>query len=149
MFFYPLALLILLIDQYLKHLVTKSIPFGGVIPLLGNFLKLNYVRNTGAAFSLFIGFSPYLAVIGFLVVIVVIYLHYRFPPKNFLLQFGLACLLGGSVGNLADRLTRGYVVDYLDITILPVFNFADIMINFGVILIMFYLVASSPKKGDV
>lgn len=117
-------------------------------PLLDGFFALTYVRNTGAAFSLFIGFSPYLIAVGLLVVLAVIYFYYRLPPKAIFLQFALACVLGGSLGNLLDRIFRGYVVDYLDFTIWPVFNFADIMINLGVIIIAFTLFTVKSYATD-
>jgi signal peptidase II len=147
MLFWLNALIVLALDQFLKHLVHSFLHFGQSLPLLGEFIRLTYVRNTGAAFSLFVGFSPYLAVVGVAVVIGVIYFHYRTPANNYLLQIGLSCLLGGSIGNLADRLVRGYVIDYLDITVWPVFNFADIMINIGVFFIAFnYLRAEQDHR---
>jgi signal peptidase II len=145
MLFYIVALAILLIDQLFKHLIHGSMHLGQSIPVMGNALKLTYVRNTGAAFSLFIGFSPYLVVAGLLVVAAVIYFHHKIPQKNLPLQAGLAFVLGGSLGNLLDRIVRSYVIDYLDITIWPVFNFADIMINVGVILIAFKLFEEERK----
>jgi signal peptidase II len=145
MLFYAGALLIVVIDQLLKYLVHVHIKLGQAIPLLGGVLKLTHVRNTGAAFSLFVGFSPYLAFVGTAVVLAVIYFHYKIPPQSRILQFSLAFVLGGSLGNLLDRIFRCYVIDYIDVTIWPVFNFADIMINLGVILIIFELFA---KKGE-
>ena len=146
MYFYLIALVILIIDQFFKYLVHASMYLGQSIPLIGNAIKLTYVRNTGAAFSLFIGFSPYLVAIGIVVVLAVIYFHYKIPAHKYYLQTGLAFVLGGSLGNLVDRIFRSYVVDYLDITIWPVFNFADIMINVGVILIAFKLFAKEKKS---
>jgi signal peptidase II len=145
MLFYSLALVILLLDQFFKQLVARSLPLGQSVPLFSDFLKLTYVRNTGAAFSLFVGFSSYLAVVVVLVVLLVIYFHYKLPAKSLWLQLGLSCLLGGSLGNLTDRLLHSYVIDYLDITIWPVFNFADIMINVGVFLIAFNFMRLTDK----
>jgi len=148
MLFYFNALIILIVDQFFKFLVHRFMVLGQSIPLLNDVIKLTYVRNTGAAFSLFIGFSPYLAVVGSLVVVLVIYFHYRVPAKYLPLQFGLSCLLGGSIGNLADRLIRSYVIDYIDVTIWPVFNFADIMINVGAFIIAFSLLRPLSKLED-
>ncbi len=146
MFFYLLASVIVIIDQSLKYLVHKLMYLGQSIPLLDGILKLTYVRNTGAAFSLFVGFSPYLIGVGVVVMLVVIYFHYRVPPQNYVLQAGLAGILGGALGNLIDRVLRSYVIDYLDIGVWPVFNFADIMINAGVILIAFNLFMKEKKN---
>jgi signal peptidase II len=145
MLFYFTTILVFVLDQIFKFLVHNFMHLGQSIPLLGNIVSLTYVRNTGAAFSLFIGFSPYLIVVGVLVVLAVLYFHYRLPSKPIFLQFGLACVLGGSLGNLADRIFRGYVVDYLDITLWPVFNLADIMINIGVILIAYKMLSAEAQ----
>lgn len=147
MLFYSVALLIAGLDQLLKYLVQSHLAVGQSLPLVNNAVKLTYVRNTGAAFSLFVGFSPYLAVIGLIVAIIVIYLHYRTPPRNIIIQIGLALILGGSCGNLLDRLLRSYVIDYLDFAVWPVFNLADIMINAGVIMLAYKLFAK--EQSDV
>lgn len=136
MLFYFTAFLIAAADQLVKFLVHKNLLLGQSLPLVGKFLSLTYVRNTGAAFSLFVGFSSYLAVIGALVSLVVIYLHYKLPAKNHLEQFSLAIILGGSLGNLIDRIFRHYVIDYIDVGFWPVFNLADTMINVGVFLLV-------------
>jgi len=135
MLFYGLSFLVIFIDQLIKYLVDKQMVYGQSIQIFDGFLQLTYVKNTGAAFSLFVGFSPYLIVVGVLAAIVVIFFHYRLPPKDLYLQTSLAFILGGSVGNLIDRILRSFVVDYVDILIWPVFNFADVMINVGVLLI--------------
>lgn len=139
MLFYSIALLSVVLDQFLKYLVRKNMVIGQSIPLINNAFRLTYVRNTGAAFSLFVGFSSYLAIVGLIVAAVLLYLHYRASSKNYLLQIGLALILGGSFGNLIDRVTRAYVIDYIDIIIWPVFNLADIMINVGVALLAYKL----------
>ncbi|NQT29035.1 MAG: signal peptidase II [Candidatus Saganbacteria bacterium] len=146
MFFYPLALAIILIDQALKYFVEKSMYLGQSIPLIHGLLKLTYVRNTGAAFSLFSGFSPLLVVIGVVVVAVVIYFHYRVPKDNYMLQVGLAFILGGSLGNIIDRIFRSYVIDYIDFGFWPVFNFADMMINLGVLLVVICVLKGERDK---
>jgi signal peptidase II len=143
--FYFIALVIALADQALKYLVTSKLALGQSIKVLGHIVQLTYVRNTGAAFSLFVGFSSYLVVIGLAVVLAVIFFHHRLSKSNFIVHLGLACVLGGSLGNLIDRVARAYVVDYIDILIWPVFNLADIMINVGVILIAYQLFAEDKK----
>jgi len=145
MWFYGCSLLIVLLDQAIKSLVHASMLPGRSIPILG-LLKLTYVRNTGAAFSIFSGFSPQLAVIGIVIIAGVLYMHYQIRPKEVLLQVALALVLGGSLGNLIDRVFRSYVVDYIDFTVWPVFNLADIMINVGVALILLRFFMHEHKK---
>lgn len=147
MLFYSIAFLIAALDQTLKYLVDKYMVLGQSLPLLGNIVRLTYVRNTGAAFSFFVGFSPYLAVIGLMVSLAVIYFHRRMPSKNYLLQIALALILGGSMGNLVDRVIRSYVIDYIDFIIWPVFNLADISINVGVFMLVYKLFEEGGEKN--
>ena len=146
MLFYALALLIAGLDQLLKFLLVKNLALGQSLPLIGHTLKLTYVRNTGAAFSLFVGFSPYLAAVGLIAAVVVIYWHTRASSRNLLLQIGLASVLGGCCGNLLDRVFRHYVIDYIDFKVWPVFNLADIAINLGVLLLAWSLFCQKEEK---
>lgn len=144
--FYLFIILILLFDQLSKVLIQNNMQIGQSIPLLKNVLHLTYVRNTGAAFSLFEGFSFYLTVVGMVVAAVVFYFHLESPITDFLTQSALAFILGGSLGNLADRLFRGHVVDFIDFRVWPVFNLADVMINAGVLMLVFRILRKG-KKG--
>ncbi len=146
MLFYPLAIFIAALDQLLKYLVLKNLAVGQSLTLFDHVLKLTHVRNTGAAFSLFVGFSPYLAAVGLVVAAAVIVLHHRLPARNLALQLGLALILGGSLGNLLDRVTRRYVIDYLDFIVWPVFNLADVAINAGVLILAYRLFVK--EKAD-
>lgn len=144
--FYLLTLVIVIADQALKQLVHSTMSVGQVIPLFGRFLSLTYVQNTGAAFSILTGRSPFLVAIGLLAAALMIYFQQRLTARDWALKLGLALLLGGTLGNLLDRLVRHYVIDFVDFKIWPVFNFADIMIDLGVGLII--LVVLFKKKGD-
>ncbi|MFA6432101.1 MAG: signal peptidase II [Candidatus Margulisiibacteriota bacterium] len=122
MFFYIVTLIIILSDQALKFLVKTYLPFSKSIPVWGSYIKLTYVKNSGAAFSLFTGYSTYLVIIGIAVAGLVIYFHRRLPQKNHLLQFALAAILGGSMGNIIDRIFFHAVIDYIDLSFWPIFN---------------------------
>jgi len=148
MLFYLIAFLVTIGDQIIKILVHKHMYLGQSIPLINDVVKLTYVRNTGAAFSLFIGFSPYLAVVGIVVIAAVIYFHYQIPKDSYVLQLSLAFVLGGSLGNLVDRILYSFVIDYLDITIWPVFNLADLMINIGVIMLIYKLFEKEENEKE-
>ena len=149
MLFYVLALVILAIDQIIKYFIHSSMYLGQSIPLLDGIVQLTYVRNTGAAFSLFLGFSPYLIVVGVAAVAAIFYFHFRSSKKDYYLQTALAFILGGSLGNLVDRIVRSYVVDYVDFKFFPVFNFADVMINIGVLLIIIRLIKEEQDVSDL
>jgi signal peptidase II len=148
MLFYIVAFLIVILDQAIKISIDKFMHPGQSLSLLAHVVSLTYVRNTGAAFSLFVGFSPYLAAISIIISAAVIFFHYHLPAKSFLAQTALAFILGGSLGNLADRLLRSYVIDYIDVGFWPVFNLADSMINIGAAMIIFALFKGGGSRAS-
>lgn len=144
--FYFGALLVLVIDQALKYLVGLTMRSGQSIPLIQNFLNLTYVRNRGAAWGIFYGQHWLLLSVAVAVVIMIFYYHFNLSKKD-VIQLGLGLILGGSLGNTLDRMTRGYVVDFIDLLIWPVFNFADMMINLGVFIVFLRLFFSKEEKN--
>ncbi len=145
---YIIALISLIIDQIVKILVSNYLILGQTIKIINNFFYLTYVQNTGAAFSILIGYRY------ILIIITLIFLYYLYkytkkqtnPNKLAILSHGL--LLGGIIGNLIDRIIYGYVIDYLDFMIFnynfPIFNLADTFIVIGCII----LVINSYAKGE-
>lgn len=111
------------------------------------FFSLTYVRNIGAAFSLFEGQRLVLAGIAIVISGVIIYMLYKNDPHKKLENFSLALILGGALGNLFDRIYHGFVVDFFDVYIgnwhYPTFNIADCAICIGVIL---YIWSSLKSK---
>ena len=145
---YIIALISLIIDQIVKILVSNYLILGQTTKIINNFFYLTYVQNTGAAFSILIGYRY------ILIIITLIFLYYLYkytkkqtnPNKLAILSHGL--LLGGIIGNLIDRIIYGYVIDYLDFMIFnynfPIFNLADTFIVIGCII----LVINSYAKGE-
>lgn len=118
-------------DQIAKYLVVLHLPYQTVVPVLGNLLKFDYVKNSGAAFSIGSGSTWIFSIIGVGVLGFVIWYAPRIRSTAWAVLFGL--LLGGLLGNLTDRLLRepgfgiGHVVDFLSIPLLPaIFNIADV-----------------------
>jgi signal peptidase II len=127
----------LLCDQITKAIVRAHMGLRVAIPLLGDFLRLRYVQNAGAAFGFYQGGRILLMGVSILSACVVIYLvrsgRYRFRGSN--VAFGL--VLGGALGNLVDRFALREVVDFIDMGIgphrWPTYNVADIGITLGVV----------------
>lgn len=138
MFFFIITSLVFLADQAVKFRVHHGMMLNQSIPLLDGILSLTYVRNKGAAFGLLWGDSFFLILVGAVVVALIVYFHKKVKSNDFM-QLPLAFLLGGSLGNIFDRVFRTYVIDYIDFHFFPVFNLADIMINVGVFLIIIRL----------
>jgi signal peptidase II len=150
----PFALLsavaagILILDQVSKGMVHGWVPLYSAARF-GPFFNLTHVLNTGASFSMFPDANR--AFIGLTIVILAVLavLHRRLAGEGALTAFGVACLWGGALGNLADRLRRGAVVDFLDFHLgvhhWPAFNVADSAITVGVALMFLQNIARARK----
>lgn len=143
-----LILLLILFDQGIKLLVLKTIVDKPVI-IIDNFLKFIFVKNTGAAFG-FLGNST-----NILVILTVMLLYYlineiRRNIDSKLSIVSLSLIISGAIGNLIDRLFRGYVIDYISFTLfkreMAVFNAADIFITFGVILLIYIIIRDGRSE---
>jgi len=145
-YFWAIAFFVLVLDQLLKFSVISKLTPLRSIPVIGNFFYISYVKNTGAAFGLFAGQMAFLIIIGLAVCAVVVYFHFKVPFSSHFTQTSLALILGGSIGNLVDRIFRGYVVDFIDFRFWPAFNLADIAVNFGIFLI---IVIQLTGKEDI
>ncbi|MFC1686763.1 signal peptidase II [Nanoarchaeota archaeon] len=132
-FFFSIAVVVVLLDQLTKYLFLK---FNYIFNL--NYLTLHLIKNTGAGFGLLKGQTWLLTIISTIVVILVILLFPRIPPEKKPLFF-TALFLGGTLGNLIDRLLRKFVVDFIDFSFWPAFNIADACITVGVIGLVYYM----------
>jgi signal peptidase II len=132
-----LALILLIADQFTKVLILGFYQLGDSSPVTG-FFNIVRVHNSGAAFSFLASASGwqrwFFTAIGVGAAIFIIYML-RSHPGQKLFSFALACILGGALGNVIDRLLHGYVVDFLDFhyagTHFPAFNIADSAISVG------------------
>ena len=151
--FLLLAASVLAADQLTKAAIVARLPFGAYGPrgivVIGGFFNLVHVGNTGAAWSMFSGRSVVLATLA-AATLVAIFIGRRalgLAAPRAQVCFGLMC--GGIAGNLADRLARGHVVDFLDFHfgsyVYPTFNVADSAICVGVVLYAAYSLRS-PKS---
>ena len=128
------ALTVIALDRWTKYLAIDHLLESGVrsVPLIGEYIRLTYVENRGAAFGVLQDQTAFFILVG-LVVISVIVASYRYIPEpSWLLNVCLGLQMGGAVGNLIDRIHVGYVVDFIDLTFWPVFNVADSAICVGV-----------------
>ena len=129
------------IDFYLKRLFSDLLANGKSIPVIDGFLTFTLVHNKGAAFGLFAGWTWLFVSMAVLTgIFILIYLAlYRLEDK--LICWALVLILSGAIGNMIDRIQFNYVVDYILVYYRdyrwPVFNFADIIINTGVGIIIF------------
>lgn len=141
---YIISLIVVIIDQFIKAVVSYKMSLYEVFPLFKGFLDINLVHNTGAAFSFLQGGRVLFIVIAIIVILLIsMYINSNDDvDKKKTLIYSL--LLGGIVGNLIDRIIHGYVIDYISVTIFnykfPVFNFADSCIVIAVIIALIYTI---------
>lgn len=134
-----------LADQISKLWIRTNMLPGQSIPE-GGLILITYVRNTGAAFGLLAN-QNLLIIFTVLVGIAAIALYYAHPLVQTLwLRLSLSLLLGGAIGNLIDRLRFGYVIDFIDLRVWPVFNIADSCITVGVGMMAYYLLFKATRQ---
>lgn len=135
-----LTILVILVDFFSKYMVSKLMTVNETINLIDNFFRITYVKNTGAAFSIFSNNTILVIIISIVVIGFLLFYIYKNKGNNKLENVSYAFILGGAIGNLIDRLVYGYVIDFLDFEILsynaPIFNLADTFIVIGVILFL-------------
>lgn len=147
---YLTSIIVLLIDQIVKLLIKTNMNLNEEISIIPNFFSIQYLKNTGAAFSILENQTILLAITSIICISVIIY--YLKKEENLTtamyLSFGL--VLGGILGNLIDRIVYQGVIDFLSFQIFnynfPVFNIADIGITIGVLLLIIIYISRDIKK---
>ncbi|MGW1346644.1 signal peptidase II [Kribbella sp. NPDC002412] len=131
--FGAVGLLVLVLDQLTKALALEHLTPGEPVDVIGGFLKFNLIRNSGAAFSLGAGYTPYISAIQIIVALGVVYLSRRLGSVGWAVAFGF--LFGGALGNIIDRIFRepspfhGHVIDFLQTPHWAIFNVADMAVT--------------------
>lgn len=135
-----ISIILLCIDQISKLLVVNLLTKTNSIAIIKNFFYLTYINNDGAAFSILVGKRVLLILIAVLVIVMLIRYIKKNNIQNKLELVSISLIIGGSLGNLIDRVVRGYVIDFLDFKIFnynfPIFNLADTFIVIGVFLLL-------------
>lgn len=142
--FWTIAILILIIDQVSKYLISINIGYHQSIAI-NNFLEITYIVNNGAAFSILRGQRWFFIVATIIVYILIICIRKYIARQDTIFHLALALFCGGSAGNFVDRLRFGGVVDFVDLQIWPIFNVADACIVIGVIIIGLKLIFSDTE----
>jgi len=125
---------ILAFDQISKYLISAKIELNSTLPVVKGIFGLSLVHNRGAAFGIFKN-QLYLFIITSIVAIVLIYFALKDNRHNKHYVVSLSLILAGALGNLIDRIRFGFVIDFLNFYIWPVFNVADSAISVGAVLL--------------
>lgn len=157
-FLFSIAGLIIILDQWTKYLVRSNLalqetwsPWAWLSP----YARIVHWKNTGAAFGIFQNLNPVFAVLAVVVSIAILYFFPRVEKGEWPLRIALSMQMGGALGNLIDRLTQGYVTDFVSLGRFAVFNVADASISMGVAVLVVGVwlterkhAAATQKKGE-
>ena len=152
MLYFLLAAALVALDQFVKLQVMTHIPVGEHVPFLPYLVDLTYVRNTGAAFSIFSEHTWILAGISLVMSVLLGWCLWKgIPFQKPLGRLTVTLLLAGAVGNLIDRAFRGYVVAMFNVLFMDfaVFNVADICIVVGGFAAFAYYVLFASKLEEL
>jgi signal peptidase II len=136
---YLIALSIVVLDQLTKFLIKNNLQLSDSIPLIKNVFHLTYVTNTGSAFGLFKGMNLVFILFSIAVILAIFYYLRQIKKKEKLVIYSIGLLLGGTIGNLIDRIAYGAVIDFLDFRVWPVFNIADSAVTISIVLLIILL----------
>ena len=142
---------IITVDQITKLIVYKNIYYGSSIVLIPGLLELSHVHNTGAAWGMFNQHTGLLSAVTILACAMLSFLY--FEGKKKLFRASLLMVIGGALGNLIDRIARGYVIDFIKVWIFkyefPNFNVADSCITIGCVLMIIAVLTSGKSEKDM
>ena len=149
--YFIFAALIVLLDQLSKYFLTMQLAGGPVRELIPGLVRLEYLQNTGAAFSFLSDMRWVLVGVSTVVIVLIVIGLFRYKDKiDWVGKLGLAAILGGALSNLFDRAVFGYVADFFEFEFVrfAVFNVADIFITVGaVVFCLWYLFRGGKKDG--
>lgn len=128
--------IVVFLDQLTKFFAKKYLSNSDGIELISGLLNLELIKNTGIAFGLYEGMSIFLSLIGFISFISILVFFPEIIRARFSPIF-LGLIFGGAISNFFDRLFLGWVVDFINIPFFSTFNFADVAITGGVVLLIY------------
>jgi signal peptidase II len=151
-FYYLIALAVILIDQVTKWIIVKEMYYGQSITVIENFLYITSHRNRGAAWGILQGQMWFFYLITVVVVVGLIIYIQKLKKQDKWFGIALALMLGGAIGNFIDRVVRKEVVDFVNTYIFtydfPIFNVADSALVVGVIIMFIMTLFEGKMKKE-
>lgn len=146
MLYFIIIPLILVLDIFTKYLSTFYFKLAE-IEVIKNILYFTYVENRGAAFGIMQNKQWFFILVTLVLIFAMVLYILKLKPQSKLLKITLSFIIGGGIGNLIDRIVKGYVVDFIDVRIInyPVFNIADCFVVMGAVLLCIYILFSKEK----
>lgn len=145
-----LSTALLLLDVISKYWAENTLRGNGRQVVIRGILGFRYAQNTGAAFNALSGATVFLSLLSIVLCVAVAFYMFR-KPSRWYVQLSLSMILAGGLGNLLDRLIRGYVVDYLEFLFVnfAIFNMADVYITIGTTALAFTVLRGGDKIGGM
>ena len=145
------ALGILLTDQLVKAVIRRLLPVGGAVRVAGDFFRIMYIRNDGAAWGILSGMRGFLMVFPLIMTILIVIFLLKNRQMHWLCKLSLTMIAAGGIGNFIDRCVFGYVTDMFSFALFPpVFNVADIAVTVGCGLLVIFVLRGekfSQERG--
>ena len=154
MFIYPIIVAVIIAaDQVTKVMVRNNIELGERIPVIGDWMNFTYIRNEGAAFSIFSG-NTFVTVVltSALLVFCLAFIIHEVRAREISIAVCMTCVLGGGLSNMYDRIHFGYVTDMISCGNFAIFNVADMFVTCGCFVAVFLLILEmkdEDRKADM
>jgi len=132
--------LVVIVDRLTKYILLKNLSEGESVRVIPGIFHITLVFNSGAAFGIFKGRSVFFIILTALVIVLICLYIWRGGCRDLPVLIALSLIAGGAAGNLIDRAAFGYVVDFLDFRVWPVFNIADSAITIGAFILAIRLI---------
>lgn len=150
---YTIIAAVLIVADYITKLWAERVLTKiSSIPLIENVFHLTYVENRGIAFGMFSGGRVVFIVVSLIVMAVLLIIVFKTPKdtRTVWLKGGASLVIAGAIGNLIERLVKGYVVDFFDFRLInfPVFNVADIAVCVGVVMLLIHFLFAEDSKSE-
>lgn len=146
MYYIIIIVAVVAVDQFTKYLVQANIELNHTIPIIDGIFHFTYIHNYGAAFRILENHQQFLiAVTGLVILTMFAYLIRKRNTAHPMFLLSVALIVGGGIGNFLDRALAGYVVDFFDFRVWPIFNVADISVVCGCVLFSFFILYWEPR----
>lgn len=141
--------LIVIFDQITKMLIRYFMQVDQTVSVIGNLVQLHYILNPGMAFGLQVGNRFFYIFFTCLASLIIFIFMFKLDEDQKWSRLALSLILGGALGNLIDRIGMGKVVDFIKISIWPIFNVADIMVTIGMVILILVVLLDNKKQYEM
>ncbi len=150
MLYIIIGIAVLILDIITKHWAYAALAGGEGIPLIPGVFHLTYVENTGIAFGMLENKRIVFITLSVVILVLLFIYFIRAPKRDNWLKLGTALVIFGSLGNMLDRITKGYVVDFFDFRLInfPVFNVADVAVCVGAAALVIHFLFVGGEKPE-